>query len=218
MKRKERRQLKENELATGLSRFVKWIKKHEKKFRAAAVGLVALLVVLVAVRLLLNYQKGQEARYLSEVLALKADLKQKPENLAKLEELSQKKRYERMASLALACYYLEKNDLDRAEQILARVKDTGRDLVHYQILDLYGQIQIKRGNYDQAIEIYRQVEKEKPDDYPLDVVLFRLAEACEKKGDREQALNVYRDLQANYQNTYYGYQASLKLVSLEAAR
>ncbi len=218
MKRKERKQLKENELASGLNRFSKWIRQHAKKIRIAALGLVAVLIVLVGVRYLLDYQKAREVSYLSEVLTLKADLEEKPENLAKLESLSQKKRYERIASLALATYYLEKNDLDRAEQILVRVKDKGRDLTHYQIVDLYAQIQVKKGHYDQAIEIYQQIEKEKPKVYPLDVILFRLAEAYEKRGDREQALNVYRDLQTNYQHTYYGYQAALKLMNLETAR
>ncbi|MGQ9800778.1 MAG: tetratricopeptide repeat protein [Candidatus Saccharicenans sp.] len=218
MKRTERRQLKENELATGLSHFVRWAKKHEKKFMAIALGLVVLLALGIGVKLLRDYQKTREAGYLSQVLSLKAELGQKPENLARLEELSRKRSYGRMASLVLATYYLEKNDLDKAEQVLSGVKDRGRDLVHYQILDLYAQVQVRRGNYDRAIEIYRQIEKEKPGDYPLDVVLFRLAEAYEKKGSNDQALSLYRDLQSSYQNTYYGYQAAMKMMKLENAR
>lgn len=218
MKRTERRQLKENELATGLSRFVRWAKKHEKKFRAIALGLVVLLALGIGVNLLQDYQKSREAGYLSQILNLKADLDKKPENLARLEELSRKKSYGRMASLVLATYYLEKDDLDKAEQVLSGVKDRGRDLVHYQILDLLAQVQVRRGNYDRAIEIYKQIDKEKPGDYPLDVVLFRLAEAYEKKGNNDQALSLYRELQSNYQNTYYGYQATMKIMKLATAR
>lgn len=218
MKRTERKQLKENELATGLNRFLKWVKKHERKFMAIALGLVALLVIIVAVKLLHNYQKSREASYLSEVLALRAELEQKPENLARLEKMAEKARYGRIASLTLASYYLQKNDLDKAEKILSRVKDKGKDLIHYQILDLYAQVLVKKGNYDQAIEIYRQMEKEKPKLYPLDVVLFHLAETYEKKGDNQQALNIYKDLQAKFQNTYYGYQAAFKAMRLEGLR
>ncbi|MDI6849353.1 MAG: tetratricopeptide repeat protein [Candidatus Saccharicenans sp.] len=218
MKRTERHQLKENELATGLSQFVRWVKKHEKKFMAIALGLAVLLAVIIGARFLLEYQKGQEAGYLSEVLTLKAELEQKPENLAKLESLAQKRKYSRMASLALATHYLEKNDLDRAEQALSRVKDRGRDLIHFQIFDLYAQVLSRRGQYDRAIEIYRQMEKEKPEDYPLDVILFRLAETYEKAGQKDQAISLYRDLQSNYQNTYYGYQAAMKVMSLDTGR
>lgn len=218
MKRAERRQLKENELATGLSRFIQWVKKHEKKFMALALGLVALLAIIVGVRLLLQYQRSREAGYLSQVLALKAELGQKPESLARLETLAQKRKYGRIASLVLATHYLEKNELDKAEQILSGVKDRGRDLVHYQILDLYAQVLSRRGQADRAVEIYRQMEKEKPEDYPLDVILFRLAETYEKAGQKDQALNLYRELQSGYQNTYYGYQAALKMMKLETGR
>jgi len=218
MKRTERRQLKENELATGLSQFVKWVRKHEKKFMAAALGLMALLIVIVAVKLVVNYQRSREASYLSEVLTLRAELEKKPENLARLEKMTEETGYGRMASLTLASYYLEKNDLEKAEQVLAKVKDKGRDLMHYQILDLYAQIQVKKGNFDQALEIYKQIKKEKPGSYPLDVILYHLAETYEKKGDNQQALSVYQELQAGYQNTYYGYQASLKAVKLASSR
>lgn len=218
MKRAERRQLKENELATGLSRFIQWVKKHEKKFMALALGLVALLAIIVGVRLLIQYQRSREAGYLSQVLALKAELGQKPESLARLETLAQKRKYGRIASLVLATHYLEKNELDKAEQILSGVRDRGRDLVHYQILDLYAQVLSRQGQPDRAVEIYRQMEKEKPEDYPLDVILFRLAEIYEKSGQKEQALGLYRELQSGYQNTYYGYQAALKVMKLETGR
>lgn len=218
MKRTERKQLKEDELATGLSRFMKWAKQHEKEFMALAVGLVVILVVIVAVNLIVNYQRSREATYLSEVLALRAELDSKPENLAKLQQLSRKTGYGRIASLILASYYLEKNDLSQAEQMLAGVKDKGKDLIHYQILDLYAQIKAKKGQFDEAINIYRQMEKEKPKSYPLDVILFRLAETYEKKGENRKALEVYQDLQTKYQNTYFGYQAALKALQLQTAR
>ncbi len=218
MKRTERKQLKENELATGLSRFVKWVREHEKQFMALALSLVAILIVVVLVRLVIDYQKSREARYLSEVLTLRAELGQKPENLTRLESLAKKTRYGRIASLALATYYMERNNLEKAEELLLQVKDKGRDLVHYQILDLYAQLQVKRGSYDRAVEIYQQIAKEKPKVYPLDVVKFRLADSLEKKGDLNQAAEVYRQLQNEYQNTYYGYQAALKAMQLDSSR
>jgi len=218
MKRTERKQLKEDELATGLNRFLKWAKQHEKEFMALAIGLVVILVIIVAVNLIINYQRSKEATYLSEVLALKADLENKPENLVKLQEMSRKTRYGRIASLTLASYYLEKNDLQKAEEVLAGMKDKGKDLIHYQILDLYAQIKIQEKQYDEAINLYRQIEKEKPKSYPLDVVLFHLAEIYEKKGEKQKALEVYQNLQTNYQNTYYGYQGALKAMQLETSR
>ncbi len=218
MKRTERRQLKENELATGLSRFLSWVRKHEKQFMAIAIALVALLLVAVGIRWFVNYQRSVEASYISQILSLKAELDQKPENLAQLEKLAGKGRYGRIASLVLATYYVEKNDLEKAEKVLTGVKDRERDLIHYQILDLYAQVLSRRGQLNRAVEIYHQIEKEKPGSYPLDVVLFRLAESYEKMGQNDPALNVYRQLQMEYPNTYYGYQATFKAMKLAAGK
>jgi len=107
--------------------------------------------------------------------------------------------------------------LARPKKLLERVKDKGSDLIHYQILDLYGQVLSRQNKLDEAIAVYRQVEKEKPESYPLDLILFHLAEVYEKKGDRQQALTVYQELQAGYQNTYYGYQAAMKVMKLQAS-
>jgi hypothetical protein len=59
-KRTERKQLKEDELATGLNQFLRWAKTHEKEFIAIALGLVAILIAIVAIKLVINYQKGRE--------------------------------------------------------------------------------------------------------------------------------------------------------------
>jgi len=217
MKRTERRQLKEDELATGLSRFFLWVKQHGKQLEIAGIAVVVVAAIIIGLRLYSGYRKSQEANFLNQVLALRAELDQKPENLAELEKLAASSRYGRIASLSLAAYYVEKNNFSQAEKILERVKDKGADLIHYQILDLYGQVLSRQNKLDEAIAVYRQVEKEKPESYPLDLILFHLAEVYEKKGDRQQALAVYQELQAGYQNTYYGYQAAMKVMKLQAS-
>ncbi|MDD8019946.1 MAG: tetratricopeptide repeat protein [Acidobacteriota bacterium] len=217
MKRTERRQLKENELATGLNRFYRWAREHGKQLKVAGLNLIILAALIIGIGLVKNYQKSQEANYTSQVLALRAELDQKPENLGQLEKMASSSRYGRIASLSLAAYYVEKNDFAQAEKVLERVKDKGSDLIHYQILDLYGQVLAKQNKFDQAISVYRQIEKKKPEIYPLEIVLYHLAEVYENKGDREEALKLYRELQAGYQNTYYGYQASMKVMKLQTS-
>ena len=215
MKRTERKQLKENALASGLSRFFLWVREHGQELKVAGIALVVVVALIFGLRFYSSYRKSQEVNYMSQVLALRAELDQKPENLAELEKMAGSNRYGRIASLSLATYYFEKNDFSQAEKILEKVKDKGRDLIHYQILDLYGQVLAKQNKFDEAIAVYRQIEKDKPKTFPLDIALFHLAEVYEKKGDREQALSVYRQLQAGYQNTYYGYQAALKVMRLQ---
>jgi TolA-binding protein len=73
-------------------------------------------------------------------------------------------------------------------------------------------------NYDQAIALYAKLEKEKPEDYAFEVILFHKAEALEGKGDKAEALAVYKKLQQDYPQSYYGYDASDRVRKLEAAK
>ena len=59
---------------------------------------------------------------------------------------------------------------------------------------------------------------EKPKVYPLDAALFHLAESQELKGETAAAIEVYKKLQADYAQSYYGYEASLKVGKLEARK
>ena len=59
--------------------------------------------------------------------------------------------------MSLAAYYVEKNNFSQAEKILERVKDKGSDLIHYQILDLYGQVLSRQNKLDEAIAVYPRI-------------------------------------------------------------
>jgi len=123
-----------------------------------------------------------------------------------------------VAYIALATYWLEKGDLEKAEKYASAVKTTRRDFVAYEAQDLLAQILVRKKDFGRALEIYAKIEKEKPSSYPLDAILFHKAEALELKGDALGALAVFKKLQEEYDQTYYGYEASLKVGRLESAK
>ena len=90
-----------------------------------------------------------------------------------------------------------------------------KDLIYYQAEDLKGQIFISQENYDDAITLYGKLEEENPKEYVLDAVLFHKAQAHEKKGETAEALLLYKRLQEEFSQTYYGYDASAKVLNLE---
>jgi hypothetical protein len=45
-----------------------------------------------------------------------------------------------------------------------------------------------------------------------------MGEALQLKGDSKEALAVFKKLQEEYSQTYFGYEASLKVAKLEGAR
>jgi tetratricopeptide (TPR) repeat protein len=218
MKRAERRQLKEDEFVSGMTRFLELAKTWGRELLIGAGVLVLLALVFLGITFLKNRGLRAESRVVGEILSLRAGLDQKPENLPRLEKLAGSGKYSRVAYIALATYWLEKGELDKAERSASAVKPARRDFVAYQAQDLLAQICVRKKDFGRALEIYARIEKEKPASYPLDAVLFHKAEALELKGDVSEALAVFKKLQEEYNQTYYGYEASLKIGRLESAK
>jgi len=211
MKRTERHHLQENEMTHGLSWLVEFLKKWRKELTIVAGAVAFAALVFVALVLIRSHNQSVQSRVIGEVNALAAEAGQKPEKLAELDKLAGKGRYARLANLELAKYWAERSDWAKAESSLSRIPGSRKDLLYYQTEDLKGQVALGKKEYDKAIAIYRKVRDEKPKAYPLDAVLFRLAESHELKGETKEALDIYKKLQEEYAQTYFGYEASLKV-------
>ena len=83
---------------------------------------------------------------------------------------------------------------------------------------MLAQIYIDSKEFDKAIEIYKTIEEDEQKDYALDAVLFHMAEAHEGKGELDVALELYRRVQTDFSQTYYGFDASQKVTELEAKK
>jgi predicted negative regulator of RcsB-dependent stress response len=218
MKRVERHQLKEDEFVSGMTRFLDLAKTWQREIFIGLGVLAFLALVFLGITLLKGRAIRAESRVLGEIIALRTDLEKKPENVSRLEKLAGPGKYARMAYIDLATYWLEKGDLDKAEKSAAAVKGSPRDFVAYEAQDLLAQILVRKKDFTRALEIYARLEKEKPSAYPLDAILYHKAQALELKGDAKEALAAYKKLQEEYNQTYYGYEASLKVGRLEGAK
>jgi tetratricopeptide (TPR) repeat protein len=211
MKRTERHHLQENEMTHGLSWLMDFLKKWQKELTIVGGALVLVAVVFLALVLLRSHNQSVQSRIIGEISALAAEVGQKPEKLAELEKLADKGSSSRLANLELAKYWIERSDWTKAESALGRIPGSRKDLLYYQAEDLKARVALGTKAYDKAIAIYIKVRDEKPKVYPLDAVLFGLAESYELKGDTQEALDIYKKLQEDYAQTYFGYEASLKV-------
>lgn len=214
MKRTERHHLKEDEMVTGLGWFVDFYEKWQREILIAAVVLACAAVVLTALFLLRAHNLAVRSRALGEVVTLSQGLETSPGNLAKLEALASGGPAARIACLELAGYWAGKGDPAKAETYLGRIPAAPKDILYYQSEDLKAQLLLKRKEFDKAIAIYLRIRDEKPKTYPLDAVLYHLAEAYELKGQKKEALDLYTTLQSEYSQTYFGYEASMKAARL----
>jgi tetratricopeptide (TPR) repeat protein len=210
MKRTERHHLKEDEIRTGLNWFVDFYEAWRQEILIAAGVLVFAVVVFMALFLVRSHARSVQSRALGNVISLSQDLEKKPENLAKLEALTNSGPSARMACLELAGYWAGKGDSTKAESYLGRIPASPKDLLYYQAEDLKAQTFVEKKEFDKAIAVYQRIRDEKPKTYPLDALLFHLAEAYELKGQKKEALDLYTKLQSEYAQSYYGYEASMK--------
>jgi len=218
MKRKTRHQLKEDKFQKTITNVVEFSKEHTKEISIAAMG-VAVLVVAYAIFLLINAQQiKKQNQVLDRIFTLSSEIREDPAKLAELEKLAGMGKFSRLGYLELAKYWFEKEDFVKSIPYLDEIFKGKKDLVFYQAKDLLGQIYIRQKKYDDAIALYGELEEKNPEEYILDAVLFHKAQAHEKKGETDEALALYKRLQEEFSQTYYGYDASAKVLNLEGKK
>lgn len=218
MKRKERKHLKEDELVSTVNKIILFVKARTKGLVALVVLITALLLIFAGLKFVTGENRKKESRLLTQILNLRAELNNTPENVAQLEELAGDGRFSRLAYLLLATYYVENGDQDKAQSYLEKIPERRKDVLYYQAKDLLAQIHFKRKNYDKAIAIYKKIEDEDPKDHSLDVILFHRAEVHEEKGEFEEALVLYKKIQEEFPQTFYSYDAAQKIRKLETKK
>lgn len=218
MKRAERHHLKEEGIAVGMGKVVLFVRTYQREILIVAGALAFVAVVLGALAMVRAHGRSVLSRAVGEVGDLAAAAIDDPAKLADLEKLAAKGPAARLADLELARYWAGKGDWTKAAEYAGRIGGGRKDLVHYQTEDLKAQIALGRKDFDAAIAIYKKAVDEKPEAYPVDALLFRLAESHELKGETAAALDIYKKLQEEHSQSYYGYEASVKAGRLGASR
>jgi len=215
MKRTERKHLKEDQFASGLHRFMHFLGVYKIWIIAAAGVAAAGVLIFLGVRFLHGRALENRGKAETEILDLYRDVEKNPDNIARLEEWAAKGRTGRLAAVLLAGHWVGKGNLEKAEAVLSEAAAGPKDFLHYRARDILGQIYFQRRDYDKAIEAYKSIQTENPEDYVLDVVLYRLAEALEKKGQKIEALELYKTVRDEYVEGAFSYQAAQKVRELE---
>jgi len=216
MKRKERHQLKEDELKTALSRLYAWARKYQREIFVGLVlvGLVAL--VILGVKVIKAHQLRKESRLLTQIIELRQSLeKGEMEKVNQLEQLKGSGRFSRLAYLELASYYYDQGQLEKSLVYLEEFPSRPKDVLWVKALDLKAQVLRAQKKYEEAVKIYELLEKEVPDDFPEDIILFHKAQILEESGEIKAAIELYTRLKNEFSQTYFGYEASQRLTQLQ---
>jgi predicted negative regulator of RcsB-dependent stress response len=218
MKKVIKKQLKEDEFVSTMNKIMHFFQTRTKEILIGLAAVAAVFLLYTGVRFIQAQQVKKQSRLLSQLLELRSTLSSKPENLASLEKLAGNGKYARLGYVLLASHWVENNDLEKAKESLGKIPSTPKDFIYFQGQDLLAQINALQKNYDQAIALFTEIEKSKPEAYSLDVVLFHKAEALEAKGDKPEALALYKKIQEDYPQSYFGYDAAEKARKIETAK
>jgi predicted negative regulator of RcsB-dependent stress response len=218
MKKVIKKQLKEDEFVSTMTKIMHFFQTRLKEILIGLAAVAAVLLLYTGVRFIQAQQVKKQSRLLSQLLELRSTLSSKPENLDSLEKLAGNGKYARLGYVLLATHWVENNDLEKAKESLGKIPSTPKDFIYFQGQDLLAQINALQKNYDQAIAMFTEIEAAKPEAYSLDVVLFHKAEALEAKGARPEALALYKKIQEDYPQSYFGYDAAEKARKIEAVK
>ena len=215
MKKKIKKKLKEDEFVSTVTRFYLYIKDKTKYIAIGAVIVVIAAGVILGLKAIKNQNLKKESGKLGQIIQISSELKQNPERLNELEELAGSGKFSRVAYLELASYWYYKEDFDKVLEYLGKIPEGNKDIFYYQARNLLAETYFQKNEYDKALNIYEQIERDNPKEYALDLVLFKKAEILEAQGNTEGALEIYRKIQEDYAQTFYGYEAQEKVRQLE---
>jgi predicted negative regulator of RcsB-dependent stress response len=218
MKRKQRKHLKEDQFVSTVNKIVNFTKRRYRELLAVGVAVLFLILVFIGIKIIRAQNVKKDSQILAQILEVSEELKDDPEKLAELEKLAGNEKFSRLAYIKLAAYWNEQGDTQKAQAYLEKIPSRKKDVFYYQAQDMLAQIYMQDKEFDKAIHILQEIEEENPESYTLDTVLFHKAQAHEEKGEITVALDIYRKIQDEYPQTFYGMDASQKVKELEEKR
>ena len=201
-------------LLSFLSGTVSYTKAHKKSVLTGLVILVLAAVLGIAYSThVKNVEEKSWAAYYNAQLAVMAD----PSALAQLDAVTQRFPNTNAGQYA----QLLKGDILYARENFAQAADAYKSLLnaHNEILRTAATLSLAAAqqatkNYADSIEILTKFIEKNPKSFALPQAYFTLAMSQELAGQKQQAVETYRQILADYTKTYFGAVAKDKLAAL----
>jgi tetratricopeptide (TPR) repeat protein len=215
MKRIKRRKLKEDELVSTISKVTRFVRKHAKEIYFLGVIIIIALLLYSSYSFYRNFNYKKRSEIVKQIIELSSDLGNNSQKIKRLEELASKKGIFRIAGIFLASHYIEIGEFDKAKKQLEKFPKRPKDFFYYQALSLESDIYFIEGQYEKALSLLLEIEKENPENYVLDYVLFKIGQCYEKMDRKNEALIYYQKLQEYYPQSIYAFSVSQKIRTLK---
>ncbi|WP_457643011.1 tetratricopeptide repeat protein [Persephonella sp.] len=145
--------------------------------------------------------------YMKAVSAFNGDLLKEAYQLIKDKK-------DRKSRFLLAYIFLKEEQLDKARQILKELSE-GNDHIAEEAGYLYAYSYFSEGNYQKAVEAFREYAQKHPDTRLGRQALLRMADSYYNLGEIEKAREIYRNFIQKYANSPEAIDAAYQLTLLE---
>jgi len=241
VKRSERHHLKQDELVDGLERATDWFFANQKNVVNVALVVVGAALLLGGLYVYRARQAEEAAILLGNALdefhgAVGSETPAVP-GLPSYATGEEKYRtalasfqtvaddygsYEegRQARYYVGICQANLGDEEGAQQAFTQVRSGDRDLLYYLASRALASVRADLGDYPGAAELYSALIDDADNPLPKDQLLFELARAEERAGNKEQALQVYERMLAEHPDSQLRGEALTRkdALSYEASR
>jgi len=139
--------------------------------------------------------------------------------LARFQELASRYSGSRVGELSQYYAALSENELGRTDEAKKTLNELAQSSSFPSVSNLarntLAQIAMGDKDYDQAIGLYNEILDTPSDNFPRSVIMLRVAEATEAKGNLQEALELYRKITAEFPGSGSASEAAGKIQRIE---
>ncbi len=193
MKRRLKKKIKEDELASSLKWLTKFFKENQRDI------LIGFLVVAIAVICFFGYKTYSQSIVNKENVTLgrfvNGNANISPEKLPS--------RWRTFGHLKVASDLYSQGKMEEALDEISKIKSSKKDIYYYQSLLLKGDILKSLGEYNKAIDEYKKITLETPKVFPRELAILRMAVCYKEMGKKEDAILALRRIIGEFPNSPY---------------
>ena len=140
-------------------------------------------------------------------------------SLSAFQDIASKYSGSRVGDLSEYYAALSMNELGQTAEARSTLESVVSNSRFLQVKDLarntLADLDLSSGKYDEAITLLKQILDQPSQDFPKEIVMLRLGQTLEKKGDLSAALDEYRKITSEYPGTSSASDASTRIRRLE---
>lgn len=196
--------MKEDEFSHAFFRLLNFFRKYRREL---IVGLITVLLIIIGFSgftLWKEYSLSNNNKLLGKYL-----------NSDKLDVSKLPGKWKPLYYIESASRLIENGKLSEAERELQTMPKKKGDFFYYKYLLLCGEINFQRKDFNKALQYFKEIENDKPENFPWEIALIKIGDCYWKMNKPDQAKYYYNRVTIDFPDSYFSIDAQNKLNKLQ---